>query len=218
VLRNPRDEPPHDGTRVLAPIFHPANTAPKAGRDRDSFIEEYAMDSTNSDDRGASSAVAQNIQCIADLERAARREVSRSERVSKAITDFAGSMTFVVLHIAVFATWTAWNVVGPPAMQFDPFPFGLLTGVVSLEGVFLATFVLITQNRMMAQSDRRDHLALQINLLSEQELTMALRMLRELCGRAGVQASAGDRQDEHLMEKTNVYDVMKEIDKELPKD
>ena len=52
------------------------------------------------------------------------------------------------------------------------------------EGVFLATFVLITQNRMMAETDRRDHLGLQIELLAEQELTMALRMLRELCKRA----------------------------------
>jgi uncharacterized membrane protein len=167
-------------------------------------------------DTGTATAVAQNIQCIADLERAARREISRSERISKAITDFAGSMTFVVLHVVLFGAWTAWNVAAPAAFRFDPFPFGLLTGVVSLEGVFLATFVLITQNRIIAQSDRRDHLGLQIDLLAEQELTMSLRMLRGLCDRAGV-PTADDSHDEQLMEKTNVYQVMKQIDEELPK-
>ncbi len=175
------------------------------------------MSSRNTDQSAAASAVAQNIKCIADLERAARREISIPERISKAITDIAGSMTFVVLHVFFFGGWATWNVAGPPSLRFDPFPFGLLTGVVSLEGVFLATFVLITQNRMMAQSDRRDHLGLQIDLLAEQELTMALRMLRALCERASIQLQTSGEDDTRLMERTNVYQVMKQIDEELPK-
>jgi uncharacterized membrane protein len=175
------------------------------------------MDTSEKDNRVAPSAVAENIQSIADLERAARREISFSERVSQRITDVAGSMTFVVLHVVMFGSWAGWNLAGPPPLRFDPFPFGLLTGIVSLEGVFLATFVLISLNRMMAQNDRRDHLGLQINLLSEQELTMALRMLRELCGRAGVQPAGNEARDERLMETTNVREVMQEIDKELPR-
>jgi uncharacterized membrane protein len=160
-------------------------------------------------------AVADNISRIADLERAARRELTASERVSKAITDFAGSMRFVVLHLLTFGAWAVWNLVAPPPLRFDPFPFGLMTMLVSLEGVFLAVFVLITQNRMLIQTDRRDHLGLQVSMLTEQELTMALRMLRQLCERAGIQPdSDSDVQD--LMRETNVYDVMQQLEKKLP--
>jgi len=163
--------------------------------------------------------VARNIRQISDLEHAARGELTGTERISKAITDVAGSMTFVLIHIVVFGAWTSWNGLAPMSWRFDPYPFGLMTMLVSLEGVFLATFVLITQNRMMAHTDRRDHLALQVNILTEQELTMALRLLRQLCERAGIQPeSKRDEQVENLMRETNVFEVMERIDSELPRD
>ena len=166
----------------------------------------------------SSDPVAENIGSISDLERAARRQLSKSEQVSKAITDFAGSMYFVMLHVLLFGAWASWNLASPHALRFDPYPFGLLTMIVSLEGVFLATFVLITQNRIMAQTERRDHLGLQVNMLAEQELTMALRMLRQLCDRAGIPPeNSHQRRAENLMEDTNVYEVMKRIDEQLPK-
>jgi uncharacterized membrane protein len=164
-------------------------------------------------------AVDENIQRISELERSARRELTGSERVSKAITDFAGSMRFVALHILLFGGWALWNVAAPERLRFDPYPFGLMTMLVSLEGVFLATFVLITQNRMLLQTDRRDHLGLQVNMLTEQELTAALRMLRQLCERAGIQPESDDqRRVEDLMQETNVNDLMQRLDRELPKE
>jgi len=173
----------------------------------------------HADEKLASSPVAENIARISQLEGAARRQLTRTERVSKAITDFAGSMKFVALHIAGFGGWTLWNGTAPEGLRFDPYPFGLMTMIVSLEGVFLATFVLITQNRMMSQTDRRDHLGLQVNMLTEQELTIVLRMLRQLCERAGIQPeSEHQRRVEDLMQETNVYDVMQRIDRELPKE
>jgi uncharacterized membrane protein len=166
----------------------------------------------------APAAVVENIQRISDLESAARRELTLSERISKSITDFAGSMLFVVLHVLLFVGWALWNVTAPAGLRFDPYPFGLMTMMVSLEGVFLATFVLITQNRMMAHTDRRDHLGLQVNMLTEQELTMALRMLRHLCEHAGIPPeSESQRRVEDLMQETNVYHVMQKIEEELPK-
>jgi Protein of unknown function (DUF1003) len=72
----------------------------------------------------------------------------------------------------------AWNALASPALRFDPYPYGLLTFIVSLEGVLIATFVLTKQNRMAAQSDQRDHLNLQVDLLAEQELTVILRCRR----------------------------------------
>ena len=68
--------------------------------------------------------------------------------MSDLITQFAGSMSFVVLHVVWFAAWIAFRV--------EPFPFGLLTMIVSLEAIFLSTFVLISQNRA---DQRREALA-----------------------------------------------------------
>jgi uncharacterized membrane protein len=162
-------------------------------------------------------AVEENIERIAQLEGAARRELTTSERISKAITDFAGSMRFVLLHIAVFGGWALWNTTAGQNLRFDPYPFGLMTMLVSLEGVFLATFVLITQNRMMLQTDRRDHLDLQVNILTEQELTMALRMLRQLCDHAELPPESENQgKVEELMQETNVHDVMSRLNQELP--
>jgi uncharacterized membrane protein len=175
------------------------------------------MASTDQQPGSPASAVIQNIQCIADLEKAARRELTRSERISKAVTDFAGRMTFVALHGALFGAWTLWNLNAPEALRFDPYPFGLMTMMVSLEGVFLATFVLITQNRMMLHTDRRDHLGLQVSMLTEQELTMVLRMLRQLCDRAGIRPESNQQRVEELMQETNVNDMMQKLDQELPK-
>jgi uncharacterized membrane protein len=164
-------------------------------------------------------AVSENVQRISDLEAAARRELTRSERISKAVTDFAGSLRFVVLHVVVFGGWALWNTLLPGWLRFDPYPFGLMTMLVSLEGVFLATFVLITQNRMMMHTERRDHLGLQVSMLTEQELTITLRMLRQLCENAGIPAESEQQQRvEDLMQETNVYEVMQRLDAELPKD
>jgi uncharacterized membrane protein len=103
-------------------------------------------------------------------------------------------------------------VIGPEAGRFDPYPFGLLTMIVSMEGVFLAMFVLIAQNRMSAQSDQRDHLDLQVNLLAEQEMTMVLRMLGRISDHLGVRASDQDETEaRELMESTNVYQLMEEL-------
>ena len=74
-----------------------------------------------------------------------------SDRVADAIARFSGSMTFVYLHVAWFTGWIVLNLV--LRRPFDPFPFGLLTLIVSLEAIFLSTFVLIVQNRQAQESD-----------------------------------------------------------------
>jgi uncharacterized membrane protein len=73
----------------------------------------------------------------------------RPDRIADAITAFSGSMTFVYVHLVWFSVWIVANTAFGPA--FDPFPFGLLTMIVSLEAIFLSTFVLLSQNR---QADR----------------------------------------------------------------
>ena len=86
------------------------------------------------------------------------------DRAADQITAFAGSMSFVYLHVAWFAVWIVMNVTG---WRFDPFPFGLLTLIVSLEAIFLSTFVMISQNRESARSDLRAKQDFETNALSE---------------------------------------------------
>ena len=84
------------------------------------------------------------------------------------ITGFAGSMNFVYIHAGWFAFWLFVNLGAlGSAIIFDKFPFGLLTMIVSLEAIFLATFVMITQNRQAARSDIRSEIDFENNLRSE---------------------------------------------------
>jgi uncharacterized membrane protein len=160
---------------------------------------------------------ASNIRAIIDLERKAQAASSWSAKVSDGISAFVGSLWFVICHLVAFSTWALWNALASPPLRFDPYPYGLLTFIVSLEGVMIATFVLITQNRMSAQSDRRDHLNLQVDLLAEQEMTIMLRMLRRISERLSIETESGDQaQAERLAEETNVYELMQTLDAELP--
>jgi uncharacterized membrane protein len=90
------------------------------------------------------------------------------DRVADAITAFAGSMTFVYVHIVWFAVWILLNegLAGHGAV-FDPYPFGLLTMIVSLEAIFLSTFVMVSQNRQAARDNIRADLAFETNVRSE---------------------------------------------------
>ncbi len=94
-------------------------------------------------------------------------------------------MHFVWTHVLWFTAWIAWNA-WPRLSHFDPFPYALLTFVVSLEAIFLSTFILVSENRQARVADRRNLLDLQVNLLAEQENTKMLRLLVELARRAGI--------------------------------
>jgi uncharacterized membrane protein len=160
-----------------------------------------------------------NIRAIVELERRNLAASSWSDRISDAISAFAGSLRFVLFHIVLFAGWALWNALASPYLRFDPYPYGLLTFGVSLEGVLIATFVLIAQNRMAVQSDRRDHLNLQIDLLAEQEMTLMLRMLQRISDRLHVAPESGDEaRAAKLAEETNVYQLMQALQEELPKE
>lgn len=130
--------------------------------------------------------VDRNIATIARLREDAENAKSLQERGADAITRFSGSMTFVYIHAAWFATWIIINLglVGLP--PFDPYPFGLLTLIVSLEAIFLSTFVLLSQNRQAMLADHRADLDLQINLLAEYEITRILALVDRIADKLGI--------------------------------
>jgi uncharacterized membrane protein len=123
-----------------------------------------------------------NIELIAQLEATKAAKRSPADRIADAITHFCGSMAFVYVHVAWFGGWMLWHFLPgvPQAIRFDPYPFQFLTFVVSLEAIFLSTFILISQNRQNQLSELRNQLDLQINLLSEQENSKVLAMLEAL--------------------------------------
>jgi len=162
-------------------------------------------------------AAAENIRAIVELERRAARQLTPSERLSHRISQFVGSLPFVLVHIFWFVGWAVWNALAPQNLRFDPYPYGLLTFIVSMEGVLVSTFVLITQNQMSRHSDTRDHLDLQVDLLSEQEMTIMLRMLRRISEHLGVPPERGEAERaQRLTEDTNVFDLMQTLHTELP--
>ncbi len=125
-----------------------------------------------------------NIETIVRLETAAKKNQTASERIAKTIAGFCGSMIFVWVHVIWFGAWIAANFL-PGIEHFDPFPFTFLTLVVSLEAIFLSTFILISQNQETRLSERRNNLDLQINLLTEQENTKMLQMLERIAEKVG---------------------------------
>ena len=130
------------------------------------------------------SEIESNVLKVADLERRQKERRTTGERLSEAIAEFCGSMTFVYVHIIWFGGWILVNTA--MGMQFDPFPFTFLTLVVSLEAIFLSTFILISQNHETMVSERRNHLDLQINMLAEQENTRMLELLHAIAQKVGV--------------------------------
>lgn len=126
-----------------------------------------------------------NVRRIAQLDQAAKAERSYADRIADDIARFCGSMTFVWVHVVWFGAWVIANGL-PGFRHFDPFPFTFLTLVVSLEAIFLSTFILISQNHETRLTERRNQLDLQINLLTEQENTRMLRMLELIAAKVGV--------------------------------
>ena len=157
------------------------------------------------------------IRDVAHLERIALHARSLVDRIAATITRWAGSGRSLVAHASWFLVWLIANVgaLRPIVEPFDPFPFSLLTTIVSLEAIFLTLFVLISQNRMTHEADRRAELDLQVNLLAEKEATMVLRMLRDIASHLGVKGSASKELLE-LLKETRVDELSDKLERGLP--
>jgi uncharacterized membrane protein len=127
---------------------------------------------------------------------AAEKIRSTESRLAAVITDFAGSMRFVYIHTLWFGLWIAVNAglllaIGLGLTPFDPFPFGLLTLIVSLEAIFLSTFVMVAQNRLAAVSDARAEADYEVNVRAEAEVAKLLHLVQALVEHHAQVAEAG---------------------------
>jgi uncharacterized membrane protein len=156
-----------------------------------------------------------NILEICELEKRALARRSFAARIGDLIATQAGRMWFIVFHVAWFAIWLFLNLTSHGHSAFDPFPFSLLTMIVSLESIFLSLFILMSQNRSSLQADQRAHLDLQINLLSEDENTKMLQMLQALCHHHNL-AIADDPEIRAMAKRTEIKEVLSELNDNLP--
>jgi uncharacterized membrane protein len=145
---------------------------------------------------GLSDALERNIDALAARHRAECARAPASARIADAMTRCTGSLTFVGLHLAMVAAWVAINLgLVPGIPRFDP-TFVILATAASVEAIFLSTFVLISQNRMQADADRRADLDLHISLLTEHELTRLAKLVGAIAETVGVDArKTGDMED-----------------------
>jgi uncharacterized membrane protein len=151
----------------------------------------------------------ENLTAVAEMEQRGLEERSNGERLGDLISNVASTPTFALAHVFFFGAWILTQTeILPLVPVFDPFPFTFLTLVVSLEAIFLSIFVLISQNHMIRQADRRSHLDLQVNLLAEQESTHALKLLHAIAEHLGVSDHPAG---EWLESDTSVRDLIEEV-------
>jgi uncharacterized membrane protein len=157
-----------------------------------------------------------NIDALLARQQREARERTRQERLAAAITRFTGSLYFVYLHLAAVLAWVLINAGWTPLPKFDP-TFVLLATIASVEAIFLTAFVLMTQNRMQADSDRRADLDLQISLLTEHELTRLAKLISDVGDRLGISSADPELQEVKLdVAPESVLDKLDEKKRQYP--
>jgi uncharacterized membrane protein len=157
-----------------------------------------------------------NIEAVLRREEEQDRRAPAAARIADKVAEFAGTVGFVVIHAVVLAAWMAINlrwVTLVPA--YDPYPFPLLAALFSVEGVLLAAFVLIKQNRMGARDEERAHLDLQMSLLAEQEATKVIQMLERISAALKIDDHVMDEEARELGAQTAIGDLAEQLHRRL---
>jgi uncharacterized membrane protein len=139
---------------------------------------------------GMSPALERNIRALVGRRRREEAAATTQQKFADQITAFTGSMVFVYLHLAIFGFWIVANLNWIPRVPAWDSSFVILGMVASVEAIFLSTFVLISQNRMGAEADKRADLDLQISLLTEHELTKVASVLDEIAKKLSIEPEA----------------------------
>lgn len=147
----------------------------------------------------------------------AKREIRKNlaDRLADWFTESFGTVLFFGFHIVFFAVWVVMNLGWIPRVPiFDPFPYGLLTMVVSLEAIFLSIIVLISQNRASETADLREELDLQINVRAEEEITRILNILDAIHDHLGLNPE-DDEELKTMKQKTDIDAIEGAIEDEI---
>jgi len=177
-----------------------------------SRLNQVETEDNAEDNPALSNVIERNIRTMIHLRLKAARERRLQDRIADVITSFSGRMVFAYVHVVWFGVWIVLNTGSLGVRPFDPFPYGLLTMVVSLEAIFLSTFVLISQNRLSQEAEHRADLDMHIGLLTEHELTRALQMLDAIQDKLGIENDE-DSELADLEMETRPEDVLAEIER-----
>ena len=152
----------------------------------------------------------QNIAVVLELDKREDDKVSRAQRVVETVNRFVGRPLFLGCTIAFASIWILVNLLAPQLglPQFDPPPFFWLDGIVGLGALLTTTVVLIEQNRLAQFEERRSHLELQVNLLTEQKTTKIIQLLEELRRDLPSVRDRLDPETEVLQQPTNPQQVL----------
>jgi len=130
------------------------------------------------------------------------------------LTSYFGSIGFLLVNIAFFAFWILANLGKIPGIPiFDPYPYVLLIMAVSLEAIVLATVVLISQNRERQISTLRDELQLQVELITEKEISKVLTLLKNLLENQGVKTTDAELQE--MLEEVDTSYIERKLEEQL---
>lgn len=164
----------------------------------------------------APQSVIANIDEVVSFEEELTARRSLGQRIGNAVGSFAGKLTFVVCQFALVAGWMVANAgLVPGVPVFDPFPYSLGGALLSLEGVLLASFVLLKQAHEGRLSERRSHLNLQANLLVEKEVTKLIQMLQRQSRADGTEHQVVDSEAREMAQNTAVGHLAQELDRRL---
>ena len=149
-------------------------------------------------------------QFFKSFEAKSLRSRSILTQISDDLTEICGSTAFLVFHVIFFTAWIVINMeIIPGTVAFDPFPYGLLTMVVSLEAIFLAIFILVSQNRSYLVSTMREEVHLRVNLIAEEEITKTLEVLAEIRKHIGIKKA--DPELEEMLQRTDTGYIERSI-------
>jgi len=175
-------------------------------------MEETNAPAPNPLDRRRNRGIANQAFGALKAQHAAERTLI--EGFADGLNELASSTPFLVLHVIWFLVWIPWNLGWFGLRPFDPFPFGLLTMVVSLEAIFLSIFVLMSQKRESAIAELREELMLQVNLRIEQEITKTLQLVAGLYTRLG-HVMAEDEELGDMLRPLDVITIERELTNEI---
>lgn len=152
--------------------------------------------------------VVQSYKAKADAKR------TLSDKFADNLTLEFGSVIFLSLNTLWFIVWIVINTGLIPGVEpFDPFPFGLLTMIVSLEAIFLSIIVLISQNRAAKIAELREEIDLQINSIAETEITKTITLLELLLEKNGIKLDDPDVAD--MTQPLRSADIERALEKQL---
>jgi len=141
---------------------------------------------------------------------------SKAERIADRLTQVMGSVPFLIFHILLFALWLSVNTGLIKILpQYDPFPFGLLTMALTLEQSLLTIFIIMSQNRASEIADLRNEIDLQVNIVAEEEISKALRLLRLIGERLEIDEIINDPELALMEEPLDHAEMEKQTQREL---